>query len=254
MKKVFLILATLFVIAGIALAAVFFAAADFDFDIFNTEKFNVENIDITDSFGKISVNAQTCDIYFKKSADRLTHVECNLRDGSVSDVLVENNTLVINVKESLKVFSVSSKSQAITVYLPSEIYDISVSLSTGDTFIDSLNAGKVTMHSTTGDVKITSVHCDALETDGTTGDVLLKNVTVDGKMSVKRSTGDIKLDSSDASEIHLTSTTGDISGTVLTEKQFTAKSSTGDISVPKTSEGGICEIKTTTGDIKVKIK
>lgn len=255
MKKFFIILATIFVIAGIALSVVSIAVKGFDFTVFETGKLVTENYDITDSFSEVSVSALTCDVYFKKSTDGGTHVECKILEGSDSYVNVENGTLTVKIKESIRTyFSVSSKSPVITVYVPSDVFSYTVSLSTGDTFISGLDAEKIKIHCTTGETKITSVHCGELDVSGTTGDVLLKDVTAEGKISVNVSTGDISLESVDASEMYLFSTTGDISGTVLTGKKFETKTSTGDISVPENGNGGICEIKTTTGDIKIKVK
>jgi len=45
--------------------------------------------------------------------------------------------------------------------------------------------------------------------------------------------------------------TGSVTGTILTEKVFLAKSGTGRVSVPQTVSGGICEIVTGTGGIEI---
>ncbi len=74
------------------------------------------------------------------------------------------------------------------------------------------------------------------------------------KMSIKRSTGDIRFDGSDATEIFVETDTGDVTGTLISEKVFIARTDTGRINVPKTTNGGKCEINTDTGDIKLEIK
>jgi DUF4097 and DUF4098 domain-containing protein YvlB len=63
----------------------------------------------------------------------------------------------------------------------------------------------------------------------------------------------VKFEKSDAAELSIKTDTGDVTGTLLTEKIFDAKSSTGDVDVPKTGSGGKCEIRTGTGDIRIKI-
>ena len=60
-------------------------------------------------------------------------------------------------------------------------------------------------------------------------------------------------DSSDAAEIFVKTSTGDVSGSLLTEKVFITDTSTGKVSVPKTTTGGKCELITSTGDIKIEI-
>jgi hypothetical protein len=42
-------------------------------------------------------------------------------------------------------------------------------------------------------------------------------------------------------------------GNFLTEKQFAAKSSTGDVEVPESVTGGRCELTTATGNISITI-
>ncbi|MBQ3486933.1 MAG: AbgT family transporter, partial [Clostridia bacterium] len=44
-----------------------------------------------------------------------------------------------------------------------------------------------------------------------------------------------------------------ILGTILTDKVFSAHSSTGKVSVPATAAGGRCEAETSTGDIRLSI-
>ena len=47
--------------------------------------------------------------------------------------------------------------------------------------------------------------------------------------------------------------TGKVVGSLLSEKVFIAETSTGKVSVPKTTTGGKCEITTSTGDIKIEV-
>jgi hypothetical protein len=48
--------------------------------------------------------------------------------------------------------------------------------------------------------------------------------------------------------------TGDIRGSLLSEKIFITKTTTGSVRVPSTASGGTCELITGTGDITVTIK
>ncbi len=85
--------------------------------------------------------------------------------------------------------------------------------------------------------------------DGSTGDITLKNVKASEKITAERSTGDVKIDGSDAPALSLKTTTGDISGSLLTDKIYNVKTSTGNISVPDSRPGGTCEIRTSTGNV-----
>ena len=60
------------------------------------------------------------------------------------------------------------------------------------------------------------------------------------------------LDGIDGGDISIKTTTGSVKGSILSEKQFLVKSTSGKIDVPSTS-GPICKIETTTGAIKIII-
>jgi len=82
----------------------------------------------------------------------------------------------------------------------------------------------------------------------------LKNVNAAEKFSIERSTGDVKFDGCDAAEVFVKTDTGDVTGTLLSEKVFIVETDTGKVDVPKTVNGGRCEITTDTGDINISIK
>lgn len=149
-----------------------------------------------------------------------------------------------------------------------------ISTTTGDILAESIAAGSVGLETTTGDVTARSVaaegavtvgvrtgeaylygvSCRELTSDGSTGDILLSGVTASERIAVTRTTGDVRLDSSDAPSLFLKASTGDVTGTLLTGKTFSAHATTGDVSVPQSAGEGTCEIKTTTGDIRIRIK
>lgn len=114
--------------------------------------------------------------------------------------------------------------------------------------------GDVKINVSTGKTNMTNIVCKNVTSSGSTGDVLLNNVIAAEKISVKRSTGDVKFDDSDAAEIFVKTNTGHITGTLLSEKVFIAQTDTGRVDVPKTTNGGKCEVSTDTGNIKLKIK
>lgn len=58
----------------------------------------------------------------------------------------------------------------------------------------------------------------------------------------------------DANGLDLNSSSGDISGTLLSEKIFVEQTSSGDLNCPVSSpDCGICEIRTSSGDISFQI-
>ncbi|MCR5457337.1 MAG: DUF4097 domain-containing protein [Clostridiales bacterium] len=114
-------------------------------------------------------------------------------------------------------------------------------------------SGDVSVKVTTGDIVLVDFDCNSLKCNGTTGSVILTNVTATGDFNIEDGTGTVHFDKCDAANIYVKSTTGNISGSLMTEKDFRAKSSTGKVNVPDTRTGGICEISSTTGNINITI-
>ena len=151
--------------------------------------------------------------------------------------------------------------------------DIKISTTTGDITVESVTAasldlstgtgdievtgadcnGDVTVKITTGEAELSRVNCNNLTSTGNTGSLSMEKVIASGRLSVERTTGDVKFDGCDAAEIFVKTDTGSVRGSLLSEKDFHANSRTGDVHVPKT-QGGRCEITTSTGDIKIEIK
>ena len=150
---------------------------------------------------------------------------------------------------------------------------IKIKTSTGDICAENINAGSLDLSVSTGEVtvvgvtcegdirvgvstgkaKLTDITCKSVISRGSTGDILLNDVIAAEKISIERTTGDVKFDRSDAAEIFVETDTGDVAGSLLSDKVFIAETDTGHIDVPKTVNGGKCEIATDTGDIKITI-
>jgi len=126
--------------------------------------------------------------------------------------------------------------------------------STGDITVSNVKTdGDISAEVTTGKVYLTNVTCKSLDSEGDTGDITLKNVIASGRFSIERDTGDVKFEKCDAASISVETDTGDVTGSLLSDKVFSANSDTGKVSVPKTTSGGRCEIETDTGDINITV-
>ena len=131
---------------------------------------------------------------------------------------------------------------------------IKVNTTTGDTNLNNVTAKNINLEADTGDMLLTNVSTEAIELRTTTGKHILTNVVATGDFKVNASTGKVKFDSCDAASFKIETSTGDVTGTFLTAKIFYVDTSTGDVDVPKSVEGGLCEISTSTGDVKITIK
>lgn len=74
------------------------------------------------------------------------------------------------------------------------------------------------------------------------------------QLSIERSTGHVAFTGCDAGEIHVKTDTGNVAGSLLSEKVFLTESGVGLVDVPKTTSGGVCEIRTDTGNIQITLE
>jgi len=158
-------------------------------------------------------------------------------------------------------------------FLASVSQSLSLKLTTGSLLAEDIRAGSISLSSSTGSVTARNIHCTgefslrlstgravlediacgSLRSTGSTGDIRLTRVTATDSFFLERTTGDVRFDSCDAPSITVTTSTGSVEGTLLTDKVFTAETSTGAVDVPRTATGGSCRVTTSTGDIRLKI-
>ena len=130
---------------------------------------------------------------------------------------------------------------------------LDLSVSTGTVTVSNLVcSGDITVGVSTGEAGLTDISCQNIISSGSTGRIALNRVIAENKLSVKRSTGDVIFNGCDAAELYVKTSTGNVSGSLLTDKVFITDTGTGSVDVPETAAGGKCEIRTATGDIKIK--
>lgn len=131
---------------------------------------------------------------------------------------------------------------------------LTLTATTGDVSVSKTAvAGDVSVTVSTGRVACADVTCTAFTAKGSTGDLEMTDVVAAGEMCLERSTGDVTLDRCDAAALKIKTSTGDVTGTLRTPKIFYANTSTGRVDVPRSTEGGLCEVETSTGDIRLSV-
>lgn len=191
-----------------------------------------------------------------------TYASLSLR-ADTSNVSLPPNLYFSSVDITVSTGDVSSYSKSLSTKITSSTGDVillgtesqtlEISTSTGDVSITGAKHESVSIRVSTGDVKLTDLTCANFVTKGSTGELSLTRVIASGIFSIERSTGDVSFDSCDAAEIYVVTDTGDVKGSFASDKFFHAETSTGDVNVPKFTSGGICEIKTGTGDISITV-
>ena len=126
-------------------------------------------------------------------------------------------------------------------------------VSTGDTVFKNVNVkGALSFSASTGKTRFEHVVCADLRGTSTTGSVYLSDVRASASMQIKCSTGGIRLTDCDAETLELSASTGDIEGNLISAKTFDAHASTGKVSCVSSAAGGLCTVRTSTGDIRLK--
>ena len=132
---------------------------------------------------------------------------------------------------------------------------LKVHAGTGDTEVtNSEVAGQITAETTTGDISLTRITCDSLDAQTTTGCIELTDTVATGQVTAKTGSGDICLTRADAATLSLKTTSGSVKGSLRTPKVFYTDTTSGSVDVPKSTEGGLCEVKTTSGSIRLTVE
>lgn len=191
--------------------------------------------------GKLTVESDTGDITIPKEY-KFESIDISEHTGYVKNYASATDSIKIKASTgNIKLENITSNS-------------LDLSVSTGKISASSVKCdGDINISTSTGKTELSDITCQNLTSKGSTGRALLKNVISAEKLTLKRSTGDINLDKSDAKDILIETDTGDVTGSLLSEKIFFAQSDTGKINLPKTVNGGRCEIATDTGDIELYI-
>ena len=193
------------------------------------------------TFDKIKIDGHTGMVKCSASARGSVDIELDTGALSVSDVYAGS----INLKTDTGVIKLSGGTVA-----------ENIDIKTGTEFVslENISCGGIHAIADTGGVKLDNVTCDDLHAETDTGNVALENVVGTGKFELISDTGHIGFNGCDAAELYIETDTGSVIGELLTDKVFFANSDTGHVNVPKSVTGGRCEIKTDTGDIKVRVK
>lgn len=208
---------------------------------------NVGNPKITVSlpagqYGDITVNSDTGKVTLPEELG-FENIDISVSTGDVTDrasasgsITIKTSTGKINLeKVSANTLDLKASTGKVTVSTASVAQDLTVTVTTGKCYLS-------------------DVSCNKLVSMGKTGDITLKNVTADTDFDIKRTTGNVSFDCCNAAELKIETDTGAVKGTLLTEKIFITNTSTGSVNVPKSKNGGICEITTSTGNIKIDIE
>ena len=276
MKKAVCV-ALILIAAGVVISLLAMILMGFDFRTLNRAEAVTNTHTVEETFSSVSVESTTVDVKILPSEDGRCTVVCKELENLYHTVTVEDGRLIIREHDDRKWhqhIGILWYETEVLVYLPEGIYDeilanvttgdieisavdcreIRAETTTGDICISNVTLQDVHTECTTGDIRLNAINATTLTAKCTTGDIHLSNVITSGKIGIETTTGDIGLHRCDAATLTLKATTGDVTGSLRTPKIFYADTSTGDVKVPHSTEGGACTVNTTTGDIELWIE
>ena len=189
------------------------------------------SVSITSSTGDISASAihATGDLYVKSSTGQQTF----------RDITCANATLISSTGDK----SIST----LTAF-----GNLTVQSNTGDASFDNVVCNELKVTTTTGQQTYADVSCGVTDLLADTGKIQMTNLVSSDLLKITTDTGDITFDNCDAASMKIKADTGDVTGTLRTSKIIYADTESGKVRVPHSAEGGLCEVTTSTGDIKLE--
>ena len=251
--KIWLIIAASLLILGCTIMGVAMAMLNWDFSKLSTSKYVTNEYEITDSYQSITVTTRTADISFALSETGKTLVVCNEQENLAHSVTVQDDSLVIKLRDTRKWYEyigIHFGKTSITVYLPqSEYHKLAIHASTGDVEIaKDFRFGNVDISLSTGDITNYASVSQTLKVETSTGDIRIENISA-GTIDLSVNTGHTYLTDVHCGGLHSTGDTGDLKMTnVIAEGKFSIERDTGDVKLDRCDASEIF-VNTSTGDV-----
>lgn len=253
-KKITIIVALCFMLAGVLVCAGGFAAANFNFERFDYSVYTTNDYTFTEKLSNINIDCDTAKIDILESKNNSCKLTCYEDEKFPHKVILEDGTLTITEAKKhwydyIKMFNF--RTPQITLYLPHEMYNsITLRTDTGHINTEHISATKMELKTSTGPINLQNTeHAEYIDLKATTGKVEVRNTNCTN-LKAETSTGSITLQNVKTQKVETKATTGDTNfQNILSDNNISAKASTGDI-IFENSDGRNIYAKTTTGHIK----
>lgn len=131
---------------------------------------------------------------------------------------------------------------------------LDLTAASGNISVSDAALGSVSIESASGEQRLSEIRCNDLQIKTASGNAVLSDVIAANLLQAETSSGDMRFENCDAGSLSLTTRSGGIRGTLLSPKRFEiADVGSGRISVPHDTDGGLCTLKTDSGDIRIEI-
>lgn len=256
--KPWLIAAACLLAAGLILFGIVLALHGFDIDrVFPTQKYEHYEKRIDETIHSVELRHSDGDIRLLPSPDGTCSVAYDLSQYEDCEYEVKDGTLRLRITSDRPWYAwigVGRTSTSITVYLPEGVYEsVKLRTSSGDIRVRSLEAQTLELSATSGDICADGLRLAQLRAETRSGEVKLTDVEAE-HFTVSATSGDIALEGCDGAVLDLRATSGDVKGTLRTGKRFDVFTSSGSVRVPADEGSDLCTIRTSSGDIRLRIE
>lgn len=273
-KKIAIISALIFIVAGMTLFITGCALLNFNFEEISTVKYTTNTHKITEDFSSIDIDIAVADVAFIVSDNGESRVECYESEKRYHTVAVEGNTLTVREHKDFNIFhfiNLDFKKPRVTLYLSRTKFDAlkissdtslivvptefsfkkcNISNHTGDVKYTAPTSGELNIKTTTGRIMVSDIAPESISLAASTGNVTLTSAKASGNVCIATSTGKIYLRDIECQDLSVTSSTGnkDIAG--IKCKNLSSASSTGRSVFEDVIAGGVIKAEAGTGDVK----
>ena len=254
-KKIWFIIGASLVLFSSLAFVIVMSFAGWDFSKLATVKYETREVEISDSFNKISISLDTADLVLLPSEDEKCKIVATEQEKLTHLVTVEENTLKIKSSDTFnwydKIHLFNFGSNKITVYLPKQSFEsLNISTSTGNINVpQDFSFRSIDIEVSTADVDCSASSTGSLKIKNTTGNVFVNGIFY-ASVDLSVSTGDIKLlDATCVGDVTLKVGTGNATVSNVTCTNFTLDGSTSDVKLSTVLSSGKMNVKTGTGSI-----
>ncbi len=207
------------------------------------------------SDGKLTVERKTSG--FGTSWD-LTNIPLNvaiyLPQGEYGALAVKTSSGSISIAEEFTFADASLESSSGAILINAAVTgELHIVSSSGNQYIGAMSPRSVTAQSSSGNIELGEGQPGSVSLKASSGDVRLFGV-VAGTLDTETSSGDVTLQLCDAGRIGIRTSSGDITGSLTSAKDFRTKTSSGNVSLPPSGGTDVCELETSSGDIRITVE
>lgn len=253
--KVWLMIASILVVLGLAIFAGVMFAYDWDFSKLSTVSYETNTYEISETFDSMSIYVDTTEITFALTDEEACRIVCHESEKVTHSPTVQNGVLIIRTVDTRKwidYIGIFYESPQMTVYLPKDKYvDLLIETDTGDVRIPKdLSFATLKIESDTADVDCLASVSEAVKVETDTGNIRLDGITA-GKVTLSTETGNITLHSTTVNgNVEAETDTGEVKLTDVLCSDLQVTSNTGNVDLRNVVASGRFSIKTDTGDVR----